>query len=94
MSCDSEYVHLLIAHGIKIKMNSMLGGGGWEKGVGQGKETYSLRRDLGAKRRALDAVPVRLEVLVVIGMVLGLGHICLQEGGPGERVEKGAADRM
>jgi len=62
----------------------MLGGGDWEKRVGQGKETYALRRDLGAKRRALDTVPVRLEVLVVIGMVLGLGHICLQEGGPGE----------
>ena len=66
----------------------MLGGGDWEKRVGQGKETYALRRDLGAKRRALDTVPVRLEVLVVIGMVLGLGHICLQEGGPGERESK------
>ena len=40
------------------------------------QDTYAFSRDLGAKSRALDAVSVRLEVLVVVGMVLGLGHLC------------------
>jgi hypothetical protein len=35
-----------------------------------GRGTYALGGDLGSQSRALDAVPVRLEVLVVVGMVL------------------------
>jgi hypothetical protein len=35
-----------------------------------GRETYALGRDLGSQGRTLNAVPVRLEVLVVVGMVL------------------------
>ena len=40
--------------------------------------TYALGGDFGSQGRALDAVPVRLEVLVVVGVVLGLGHLCPQ----------------
>jgi hypothetical protein len=38
--------------------------------------TYALSGDLSPQPGALDAVPVRLEVLVVVGVVLGLGHLC------------------
>ena len=42
----------------------------------RGLGTYALSGDLSPQPGALDAVPVRLEVLVVVGVVLGLGHLC------------------
>ena len=38
--------------------------------AGQETGTYALGGDLGSQTRTLDAVPVSLEVLVVIGVVL------------------------
>ena len=38
------------------------------------RQAYPLGRDLCASSRALNSIPVRFVVLVVVGVILGLGH--------------------
>jgi hypothetical protein len=57
----------------------------------RGLGTYALSGDLSPQPGALDAVPVRLEVLVVVGVVLGLGHLCGVLMGERKRKEGGGS---